>query len=82
MEGDRAKEKMSEYRMIKGYEGRYWIDQQGHIKNRHGRLLSTLDLGGGVRAIDLYGQGVRDRKLINVLLLEAFPEINKESKDE
>lgn len=64
-----------EFRMIKGYEGKYWISPFGAIRNKHGKILSQIDLGGGIKAIDLYGQGIRDRKLINVLLIETYPEL-------
>ena len=65
----------NQFRMIKGYEGKYWIDPFGNIKNKQGKLMKAIDLGGGVKAIDLYGQGLRDRKLIQVLLVENFPEL-------
>lgn len=65
----------NDYRMIPGYEGLYWLDRFGNIKNRHGRQLKPIDLGGGVKAIDLYGKGMRDRKLIKVLLVETYPEL-------
>lgn len=61
--------------MIKGYEGSYWIDPFGNVKNKHGRILKPVDLGGGVKAIDLYGNGLRERKLIRVLQCETYPEL-------
>lgn len=71
-----------EFRMIKGYEGRYWISPFGRVRNQHGRILTPIDLGGGVKAVDLYGHGVRDRKLINVLLTETYPELLEEYNGE
>lgn len=66
---------VDDWRMIRGYEGKYWISPYGAIKNQRGKILNPIDLGGGIKAIDLYGQGLRDRKLINMLLLESFPEL-------
>lgn len=75
MERDWTEEMTDKFRMIKGYEGSYWIDPFGNVKNKKGKVLKPIDLGGGVKAIDLYGQGLRDRKLITVLLMETFPEL-------
>lgn len=69
---------MGNFKMIKGYEGSYWIDPYGNIKNKKGKILKPIDLGGGVKAIDLYGQGLRERKLISVLLAETYPELFNE----
>lgn len=73
--GVKEKEMIDNFRMIKGYEGKYWISPFGDIRNKRGRILTPIDLGGGVKAIDLYGQGIRDRQLINVLLMENYPEL-------
>lgn len=63
------------WRPIVGYEGNYWIDSHGNIKNKQGKLLKPIDCGGGVKKIDLYGKGQRERKLVHTLVIEAFPEM-------
>lgn len=65
------------WRMIKGYEGSYWISCFGDIKNKRGRILTPIILNGGIKVIDLYGEGLRERKLIDVLLRENYPELFK-----
>lgn len=68
--------------MMKGYEGKYWINQSGEVKNFTGKTLKPIILSGGVKAVDLYGDGLRERHLISVLLQDNFPELCKEEKDD
>ena len=68
--------------MMKGYEGKYWINQNGDVKNFAGKTLKPIILSGGVKAIDLYGDGLRERHLISILLQDNFPELYKEEEDD
>lgn len=68
--------------MMKGYEGKYWINQNGDVKNFTGKTLKPIILSGGVKAVDLYGDGLRERHLISVLLQDNFPELCKEEEDD
>lgn len=68
--------------MMKGYEGKYWINQSGDVKNFTGKTLKPIILSGGVKAVDLYGDGLRERHLISVLLQDNFPELCKEEEDD
>lgn len=66
------------WKMIKGYEGKYWLNPEGEVKNSRGLILKPIDLGHGMKAVDLYGNGLRTRKLITELLVENYPVRNKE----
>lgn len=70
------------WKMVKGYEGKYWLNQSGEVKNFTGKILKPIILSGGVKAIDLYGDGLRERHLISVLLQDNFPELCKEEEDD
>ncbi len=82
MERDWVEEMTDEWRMVEGYEGKYWINPFGLIRNQHGKILSPIDLGGGVKAIDLYGEGLRERYLVKALLVENYPELFEEKKND
>ncbi len=64
--------------MVKGFEGKYWVNPNGDVRNSRGLILKPIELGNGMRAVDLYGNGLRTRRLITELLVETFPELNKE----
>lgn len=68
--------------MMKGYEGKYWINQSGEVKNFTGKTIKPIILSGGVKAVDLYGDGLRERHLISVLLQDNFPELCKEEEED
>ena len=71
-----------DWKAIKGFEGLYWINRNGEIKNRHGKILAKTVLDGGLQVVDLYGNGQRVRKPINMLLIEAYPEMFEEEQNE
>lgn len=70
------------FKMMKGYEGKYWINQNGDVKNFAGKTLKPIILSGGVKAIDLYGDGLRERHLIGVLLQENYPELYSKEEEQ
>lgn len=59
--------------MMKGYEGKYWIDPEGNIMNNKGKILKPKNVGG-VNVIELYGQGVKNKHIVQALVLENFGE--------
>lgn len=66
------------WRMVKGYEGKYWLSPDGEVKNSRGLILKPIDLGHDMKVVELYGNGLRTRKLITELLAENYPEYSKE----
>ena len=83
LERYRVEEKeMIGFKMMKGYEGKYWFSQSGEVRNFMGKTLKPIILSGGVKAVDLYGDGLRERHLISVLLQDNFPELYKEEEND
>lgn len=71
---------MSEvWRPIPGYEGYYWINSMGQVKNSHGKLLSRVNCGGGILKVKLQAKGQREERYISSLMVEIFPEYVKEN---
>ena len=70
-----------DWRTIKGFEGLYWINSKGDVRNVHGKILAQTTLGGGLKVVDLYGNGQRIRKPIKTLLIEAYPELFMEDME-
>lgn len=59
--------------MVKDYEGLYWIDPEGHVKNAKGVILKSHKVGG-VDAVYLFGQGIKQECSIDFLLAMCYPE--------
>ena len=55
---------------IKDYEGLYWIDENGHIYNRHGRCLKGCPDKDGYLRVLLYNK--KKRKLCGIHRLVAL----------
>ena len=64
---------MEDWRMVKDFEGLYWINSIGQIKNKNGKVLKHYRVGG-IESVTLYGSGLRQEYPINVLLARNFPE--------
>ena len=64
---------MSVWKPLKGYEGFYWINRKGDIKNSKGNLLHKSSISGNAR-VELRCRGLRESKLVLTLLIENFPE--------
>lgn len=65
------------WRPVPRYEGLYWINIKGHVKNSKDVIISTR-IQGGVEVVELHGNGQREIIPISTLVLDAFPEIYKE----
>jgi hypothetical protein len=64
---------LSVWKPLKGYEGFYWINRKGDIKNSKGNLLHKSNVYGNSR-VELRCRGLRESKLVLTLLIENFPE--------
>ena len=75
------------WKEIKDYEGLYWISNQGHVKNRHGRILKPDYSNKGYACVILCKNGKNKQRRVHILVAETFipnplnlPEVNH--KDE
>ena len=57
---------------IKGFNGYYQINQNGQIKNKHGRILKQNLNKHGYFKVNLYNSNIRKYCLIHRLLAENF----------
>lgn len=62
------------WKMLKDFEGLYWINRQGQIKNAKGQILMEHE-AGGVRSVILYGSGLRQKYPVDMLILMNFPDM-------
>lgn len=67
--------------MIQDFEGIYWINRQGQIKNAKGQILKQYDTNG-MRTVTLYGSGLKQKYPVDLLILMNFPEEMKGDKNE
>ena len=68
-----------EWRMVRDYEGLYWINPDGQVKNARGVILKPHKVGNTDTVI-LFGQGIRQEYSIDLLLALSYPE--KYTKEE
>ncbi len=55
------------------YNDRYWINEEGLVKNNKGRILKPRDNGNGYLLVDLYyGYGNKKTLTIHRLVAETF----------
>lgn len=64
---------MEDWRMVKDFEGFYWINPIGQVKNKNGKILKHYYVDG-IEFVILYGLGLRQEYPINLLLVMNFPE--------
>lgn len=57
----------SNWKIIPGYEGVYWIDRAGRVKNADGHVLQTAPSKEGLR-VELRKNGQRERILVSELI--------------
>lgn len=69
------------WRPIPHYEGLYWVNSEGDVKNSKNIIISTR-MQGGVKVVELHGNGQRDVVPVSTLILDVFPEIYKEDSNE
>lgn len=80
-------EKKYGWNSIKGYEGLYWVNRKGQIKNSSGRILKPFDNGTGYSRVTLMKEGVKSNVLVHRIVAETFidnpenkPEVNHKNK--
>ena len=61
------------YKAIPGYEGRYYIAQNGTVCNADGHVIKPIQSKDGTR-VELRYLGQRDRLLISDLLTQLYEE--------
>ena len=55
------------------YNDRYWINEDGLIKNKHGRIIKPRDNGNGYLITDLYyGNGYKKTIPVHRLVAETY----------
>ena len=62
---------MEIWKEVNSYEGLYWVSDQGHVKNRHGKILIP-EIRTGYYSVDLCKDGKRKKCRIHRLVAEAF----------
>ena len=65
------------WRDVPNFEGIYWINIKGIVKNSKDQIITPRD-HNGIEMVELYGNGQRELIPISTLVLDAFPEIYKE----
>lgn len=66
------------WRPIPGYEGYYWVNNFGRVKNSNGKLIARVDCGGGNLKVKLQANGQREERYLSTLMVEVFPELCEE----
>ncbi len=67
----------------KVYNNRYWINEDGLIKNKHERIIKSRDNGNGYLITDLYyGNGNKKTILVHRLVAETFCIKKKDNHNE
>lgn len=59
------------WKEVKDYEGLYWVSDQGHVKNRHNKILIP-EIRNGYYSVDLRKNGKRKKTRIHRLVAQAF----------
>lgn len=72
---------MQDWKMVQDFEGIYWINRQGQIKNAKGQILKQYETNG-MRIVTLYGSGLKQKYPVDLLILMNFPEEMKGDKNE
>ena len=78
---------MESWKEVNGYEGLYWVSTQGHVKNRHGRVLIP-EIRNSYYSVDFFKDGKRRKYRIHRLVAQAFipnpdnlPQVNHKDED-
>lgn len=58
---------MSKFYPIPSYEGLYWIDFEGHVKNREDHLMKPIQTSKGLM-VELRKNGQREKLFIDDLI--------------
>lgn len=73
---------------VEGFEGYYWVNRRGQIKNKKGHILKPVDNGSGYLRVDLRKDGQREQLLIHRVVAQAFvpnpdnkPEVNHKNSN-
>lgn len=70
------------FKPIKGYEGIYWINNDGDIKNKSGRILKSHDNGLGYYKVVLYKNKQRHYHYVHRLVAQTFLRKTDKTKHE
>lgn len=62
------------WKPVVGYEGLYWVSDQGRVKNKHGRVLKLKfhKWAGGYYEVALSKNRHRRQKFVHSIVAEAF----------
>lgn len=63
------------WKPIPGYEGYYWMNSKGQVKNSKGKYIAQTDCGGGLFKVKFQAKGQVEEKYVSTLKAELFPEI-------
>ena len=60
------------WRPIKDYEGRYEVSSLGRVRSVFHNIVLTPDTARGYKRVTLFNKGIRDRRMVHILVAEAF----------